>query len=293
MIEMRQSPAADPNERLQATPPDRSVLEPSRAAAARERAISNRQWLRETGVRDGVILLGGISVVDFRIRFAQSQLRSDLLPSFWSMAGLLQDGETFLSVPLDRIDDAAMVPSTNGVQTCRLQDYDDPERFPNIAVLRFTDDLGRVLRHVEQTRLRSVVDLPALVVTWLGYVWGVGQKGNPLLEGSGLPSAVFVETAHALAGIEVTPGLSAAASCPEAIWQAGKWWHDYYRSSIDVAEAPGAPVTVPEGYFAVRQPAAVAVGPNDRVVGTQVLPAGRAAAAPEARGRQRKKRKSR
>ncbi len=28
---------------------------------------------------------------------------------------------------------------------------------------------------------------------------------------------------HALAGVDLTPGLASEASCPEAIWQAAKW----------------------------------------------------------------------
>jgi hypothetical protein len=31
------------------------------------------------------------------------------------------------------------------------------------------------------------------------------------------------------AGFDLTPGLESRASCPEAIWQAAKWWHKYYE----------------------------------------------------------------
>jgi hypothetical protein len=29
------------------------------------------------------------------------------------------------------------------------------------------------------------------------------------------------------AGFELTPGIASSATCPEAIWQAARWWHEY------------------------------------------------------------------
>src|SRR6266540_467689 len=105
------------------------------------------------------------------------------------------------------------------VQRCPLDDYDDPEHFPNIAVLQFTKDSQPIRDNVERiTGQRNIIDLPSLMLTWLGYIWGTGRAGNPLLEGYGLPSAAFVETVYGLSRIELTPGLASASSCPEAIW---------------------------------------------------------------------------
>ena len=77
-----------------------------------------------------------------------------------------------------------------------------------------------------------------------------------------MPSAAFVEAVHAIADIELTPGLASASSCPEAIWQSARWWGDYYRESARVAaagmtrSAGHAQPQVPAGAYAVRQHAA-------------------------------------
>jgi hypothetical protein len=249
MLAIRHSQATTPNESLQERP-------------ARE-GESNREWLRNLGVSSGIILIGGSSLAHFRIRVAQSHVRTDLFPSFWSLAGILHDGETFASVPLDGRADPSDVPRINGIQTCRLDEYDNPKYFPNIAVLHFTDDVGPIHENIERLKSqRSVIDLPTLMLPWLGYIWSIGQAGNPLLAGNGLPSAAFVETVYGIAGVEVTPGLSSASSCPEAIWVAAKWWHQFYGEGTGVRDEAHAIARMPTGNFAVRQPAAAVVEPN-------------------------------
>ncbi|MDQ3805410.1 MAG: hypothetical protein M3416_16460 [Acidobacteriota bacterium] len=259
MIAIRQSAAAQPNEQLNET-------------AHKERQ-SNAEWLKAVGISEGIILLGGSSVAHFRLRVAQSHLRRDLTPSCWSFAGLL-DRDTIVSVPFDLAADASEIVVMNGVQNCRVADYDDPERFPNIAVLSFASDFGEVIRSAELlSKQRSIIDLPALVLHWLGYLWSTGQVGNPLLAGYGVPSAVFVETVYGMTGVELTPGLSSSASCPEAIWQSAKWWHNFYEGDSGAAGEVSdvADPSVPKGFFLLRQPAATAVGPKDHVVGSQVV----------------------
>jgi hypothetical protein len=76
------------------------------------------------------------------------------------------------------------------------------------------------------------------------------------LNGEGLPSAVFAETLFGLAGIELTPGLATASTCPEAIWQAAKWWASFYEQTSDFSAAVHAQSMVPKGCFVLRQPAA-------------------------------------
>jgi hypothetical protein len=239
----------------QATAPNASLREvPARAGE------SNRAWLARQGASSGIILLGGSSLAHFRIRVAQSHVRSDLLPSCWSLVGVLEDDRAFASVPIDGGADPSEVPRTNGVRRCRLDEYDDPVRFPNIAVVQFTDDVRAIHDNIERVKSqRSVIDLPTLILPWLGFIWSAGQAGNPLLAGSGLPSAAFVETVYGIAGIELTPGLSSASSCPEAIWAAAKWWHPFYQADTGVGDAAHAGPRVPTGYFALRQPAAAVV----------------------------------
>jgi hypothetical protein len=248
MIPNRESSATRPNADLRKT-----------RATYRQ---SNSAWLAEQGLREGVLLLGGASLADFRLRVVQSGLRGDLTPSYWSLCGLLvEDGARFQSVPLT-IPDASVVPGTNAIRSCAMSDFDDPEAWPNIGVVRFAIDPGVVVAQArEVASRRSVVELPALVLAWLGFAWGVTGQANPLTDGQGIPSAVFVETAHALAGVELTPGLASAASCPEAIWQSAKWWHQFYEEAptIAIGERSAGPMP-PQGRYAIRQPKAQAGG---------------------------------
>ena len=253
MISTRQSPAQTANRQLK--------------KLTAKSGETNGQWLaRAKGAYSSgnILLLGGSSLEHFRIRAAQAHLRTDLLPSFWSLAGIVLDDKSFVSVPLAPPRELSEVPSTNGVQLCPLSEYDDPRRFPNIAVLQFPceQDPLRIFSESAQAtrdtvelirRQRGMVDLPALILAWLGYVWGVGQYSNPLLASQGLPSAAFVETVYGLAGTELTPGLASASSCPEAIWQAAKWWHEYYQQTDAAASK------APSGTFVTRQPAAAVV----------------------------------
>ena len=240
-----------------------------------ERPGSNRAWLAALGagvVRPGaVLLLGGSNLIDFRLRVAQSHLRHDLLPSFWSQAGIVVSADTFLSVPLDERLSPVQVPRLNAIHECPLADYDDPRRYPNIAVISFAERSGDVVDHARRLQgQRSAIDLPQLVVAWLAFAWGAGARGNPLMQSEGIPSAALVETAFGIAGIELTPGVASAASCPEAIWQSAIWWHQYYERTADapVARPPKRSAkrprdviaaAVPSGAFVTRQPAAAVI----------------------------------
>jgi hypothetical protein len=274
-ISIRHSPSTKKNQNIRDAPP--------------REGETNMGWLQRVGPGKGepggLILLGGSSVSHFRIRFAQSQLRTDLMPSFWSLVGVMMGDQTFVSVPLDLREHNSDVPKSNGIQTCNLKDYDDPVRFPNIAVINFTEAFDSINQNIDRIKAqRSVVDLPSLILPWLGYVWGTSQAANPLVAGQGLPSAVFVETVYGLAGIELTPGLSSSSSCPEAIWSSALWWHDFYEeiseaekreetpgeaqddgsdSSVETTQAKSfkrAKAMIPMGSFTIRQPEAAVKG---------------------------------
>lgn len=230
-ISIRHAPASSKNDEI-------------REVAARD-GESNLDWLRRAAdgedLAGAVILFGGSDLAHFRVRCAQSRLRDDLLPSFWSLAGILTGERSFYSVPLD-VPDASRVPQTNGVRRCQMRDYADPKWFPNIAVLRFTDSFRPLTDNVSRVeRQRSIIDLPASIIPWLAHVWGADAGDNPLVTGHGLPSAAFVETVFGLAGIELTPGLSSSSSCPEAIWSTALWWHGFYEARAeDEARAEAA-----------------------------------------------------
>jgi hypothetical protein len=246
MLATRHSNATSANEQLVSVPANE--------------AETNQAWLQRVGATEGIVLFGGSSVAHFRLRVAQSHLRSDLSPSYWSVAGILTSPSTFVSVPLELRGEASDVPRSNGVQTSELAAYDDARWFPNVGVVRFASSTGPILEMVEKVKAqRSVIDLPSLMLPWLGYVWGAGQLANPLLAGQGVPSAAFVEAVYAMAGVELTPGLASAGSCPEAIWQSVKWWHPFYAETASVGGGAHGLTTVPSGSYAVRQPAAAVV----------------------------------
>jgi len=227
-----------------------------------KRGEKNTAWLARAGIDQGVVLLGGATLADVRVRFAQSLIRDDLTPSSWSSAALVL-GETLLTVPLDPGEDVSSVPAANAIRMLPLDAIDDPERYPNVAVIAFAVPGGDALAEAasDVRRQRGLIDLPGLLVAWLGWIWGV-HDANPLVAGQGVPSAAFVEAVHAVADIELTPGLASASSCPEAIWQSARWWGDYYRESSRVAaagmtrSAGHAQPQVPAGAYTVRQPAA-------------------------------------
>ena len=223
---------------------------------------TNSSWLDRISKSNkfeggGLLLLGGNSVADFRIRYAQAHLRHDLTPSYWSMVAITLDQRSLYTVPLHWKAELSEMPHTNGIRKSSFSEYDDPVHFPNIAFIRFSSTTKEMIRFAERLKLqRSVVDLPSLVLSWLGYVWAVGDSINPLTTGRGLPSAVFAETVFGIAGIELTPGLATQSSCPEAIWQAAKWWSAFYKEVTKVESTVVTSGQVPEGCFALRQPAA-------------------------------------
>ena len=196
-----------------------------------------------------LVLLGGVDPTAFRLRVAQSHVRHDLSPSHWSHVVLL-DGSAkgskstnVYEVSLTPVGGFGFPPPTNGIQEVPLETYANAKAWPNIAVIHVpmpnAEALGDkgVAGIVDRIRgERGVVDLPGLVVSWLAFVWGIGATGNPLFNGQGIPSAVLAEHVLATVGIDITPGLASQSSCPEAVWQAARWWQGYYKTarSIDV-----------------------------------------------------------
>lgn len=266
---LRRSAVASGNPLLKETAADALLkLEGDEAA--------NLTWLESTGYRDGVLLLGGTSIVDFRMRVAQSELRQDLLPSFWSTCGLLIDGKTLMTARVDAISNSSARVERNGLEAVPLEvtsSYGDPTRYPNIAILQFTDDHAAIKDHVARIgQERNIVDLLAQIVAWLGYCWAVGGSNNPLMQGQGIPSATLVERAHGLAGIDLSPGLPSASSCPEAIWQAARWWYKEYEP-VEESGPSKSPQGgfMPRGAYLIRQPAAAAAGIRDDVQGDQIV----------------------
>jgi hypothetical protein len=229
-----------------------------------------------TGV---VLLVGGADILHFRLRVAQSVLRSELTPSTWSHAGLLErsgNDVVVREVPLDPPSGFQDMPRCNGIHTVPLSRYDhDPRKgklFPNVALLRFPIHSGDLPKAIERIRFeRGMLDLVSAIPPWLGYTWGTNASTNPLTNGLGLPAAVFIEAAFAALGVDLTPGLATRSSCPEAIWQAARYWHEFFQDQAQLdAEATRRRTPLgavhPTGIHWVRQPYAAFMGPDEIVL---------------------------
>ena len=228
--------------------------------AAREmRAAGPDEWTY-------IVLLGGADTLSYRLRVAQSHLRPDMLPSYWSHAllVLLNDaslgGAQAVHVPLLQPDGPAYAPKNNGVITEALSAFDDPARYPNIALLALPIAQARIEARVEAfKRSRPTLDALEHALRWLVFAWGVVKIGNPLHDNYGLPSACMLETVCAAEEFDLTPGLESRASCPEAIWTAARYWHEYFQQtggkvpfgryaithSYPILELPDGPAPLP------------------------------------------------
>lgn len=224
---------------LKILPSKAPTYNPNLKEVSRRVNENNLQWLARNFPKQKdvvyLLLLGGDNPIDFRLREAQSHARSDFTPSHWSHVVMI--GKWNRSIAKTKLYEISLQPtngfedpvSRNGLQISTLDKYGDDKKYPNIALLYFKLDFKKVEKTLKTFQYQRVaLDALELIIVWLSYVWGVGKTGNPLLEGMGLPSAAMIESVINATGFELTPGLSSSSSCPEAIWQTAKWWHDYY-----------------------------------------------------------------
>src|SRR5689334_2746611 len=102
--------------------------------------MGNKAWL-EAALKNrqedaaAIVLFGGSNLTHFRIRVAQSHVRRDLLPSFWSHAAILTGSSRLLlhEVSMEPAGGFHGVPRWQGIQLGNFAAYDDAEAFPNVA----------------------------------------------------------------------------------------------------------------------------------------------------------------
>lgn len=226
----------------------------------------NAALVKAARIDTGVLLLGGTAVPHFRLRVAQGALRGDLLPSYWSLAAVLLDGEHVFSIPIDCTDGRASVPETNAIQLFDPARFDDTDRYPNVALIAFPGDAAALREAIARLQLqRTQHGFPDALWHWLGHAWGVQGADSPIARGIGLPCARFVAQAYAAIGIELLPGVAMGGACPEALWNSALWWSQTYRDEAGEA----LPV---RGIYRVLQPAAAALGFKDRLVDGSIRP---------------------
>ena len=214
MLSMRASTATAPNGGLVEREPKRG---------------ENGAWLARAGIDQGWSCSAARPSPTFgSLRAVARPPRPDAVVvvswpgSCWAAARLL-------TVPLDPGDDSSVRP-TNAIRAPALDAFDDPERYPNVALIAFAAG-GDALASSRRGPAPARHHRPAGArVAWLA-MHGASKTPIRWSAGTVLPSAAFVEAAHAVAEIELTPGLASASSCPEAIWQSARWWGEYYRES--------------------------------------------------------------
>ncbi|MEO6392416.1 MAG: hypothetical protein ABIP75_11230 [Pyrinomonadaceae bacterium] len=200
---------------------------------------NNLKWLARnwpaSGKQTKLIMVGGTGQISFRLRVAQSHIRHDLTPSSWSHIMLVDEEKTALEkttikeISLNPVNGFGFPPMTNGVKEVTLNEYRNRSRFPNIAILGIPVDLDAVRATLERfKKQRAALDSVDLILRWLGFCWGVAHSPNPLMDGMGIPSAALLDVVLGAVGFDLTPGLESRSSCPEAVWQAARWWRSYY-----------------------------------------------------------------
>ena len=75
--------------------------------------------------------------------------------------------------------------------------------------------------------------MTAMILLWLGYVWGASVGTNPLRQRQGIPTAVVIDALVGSGGFDLCPGIENTAATPESFWQAAKWWQQDIESLGD------------------------------------------------------------
>jgi hypothetical protein len=185
-----------------------------------------------------LVLAGGKDVASFRIRVAQSHLRGDMLPSFWSECALfnIQDDDfsnaAFFNLPLFQPAEASYAPTRNGLIKLPFTKLPTQKDYPNLALLAIPVPQEQIMQSLaEYQRARVSYDAVENILPWLAFVWGAGSATNPLMQQIGFPSARMLSQIFGANGFDLAPGVNANLSAPETFWSGVKHWQDYYSKT--------------------------------------------------------------
>ena len=231
---------------------------------SRPKRESNTSWLqrayadftiRNKNQWSFIVLAGGKDIAAFRIRVAQSHLRSDMLPSYWSDCALLKvissdltDASIF-NLPLLQPSTASYAPARNGLVELPLSKIPNQKDFPNLALLAIPvtqNDIHAALDTYKKSRV--AYDAVENILPWLAFVWGAGSATNPLMQQIGFPSAVMLNQLFSAQGFDLAPGINRNLSTPEAFWSGIKHWQDYYSKTQQNGLLPQARYVIDHRY---------------------------------------------
>lgn len=185
-----------------------------------------------------IVLAGGKDVASFRIRIAQSHLRGDMLPSFWSECALFKIEQnafanaSFFNLPLFQPAVATYAPTRNGLIEMPFNKLPTQKDYPNLALLAIPVPQQAILSALaDYKKARVSYDAVENILPWLAFVWGAGNASNPLMQQIGFPSAMMLNQIFAANGFDLAPGVNANLSTPETFWSGVKHWQDYYSKT--------------------------------------------------------------
>lgn len=185
-----------------------------------------------------IVLAGGKDVASFRIRVAQSHLRGDMLPSYWSECALfkIHNGDFasagFFNLPLFQPANATYAPTRNGLVELPFNKLPTQKEYPNLALLAVPVPQEQILQSLaEYQKSRVSYDAVENILPWLAFVWGAGNAANPLMQQIGFPSAMMLNQIFSANGFDLAPGVNASLSAPETFWSGVKHWQDYYSKT--------------------------------------------------------------
>ncbi|MGV8838150.1 hypothetical protein [Cellvibrio sp.] len=185
-----------------------------------------------------IVLAGGKDVVSFRVRVAQSHLRGDMLPSFWSECALFKIVKSnfstakFYNLPLFQPAFETYAPTRNGLVELTFNKLPTQKDYPNLALLAIPVGQKEILRSLKDYKgARVSYDAAVNILPWLAFVWGAGNAANPLMQQIGFPSAMMLNQIFSANGFDLAPGVNANLSAPETFWSGVKHWQDYYSKT--------------------------------------------------------------
>jgi hypothetical protein len=176
-----------------------------------------------------ILLVGGSSLADSRVRLAQAAIRLDERPSPWSHVALVLDVDSKDVRASTGAEIRLSPPSTTGpersyVSFFRLGDYADDAAFPNLGVVsvevRTGSGLGARVRERALRRNPAYDDRPvgAVLSAWNAYLFDPTRRTNPLLENVPHPGAAYLDFVFAGSGLDLTPAARSPAVSPEHLW---------------------------------------------------------------------------
>lgn len=252
------------------------------------RQFSRKQAAGQVGLASGAVacigLIGEYGVVGYRLRRAQEVIRLDRTPSYWSHAFLIRDplnasparnkdprlSPWVLESTFDPAEGFSAFLECHGVSARRIGDFNEarfhPQRVhsvPNIAIIA----IGLTDEEREQIQARADApytdqlnyDFPSLLGGWYAYITSKGEVPNPILQGLGIPGAVYVQFAYDAAGIDLAPGSRQRNITPEHIWQSAKRLSPLFRTVGENGQFIERPVA---GWYCIREKACVSYPPD-------------------------------